>query len=78
MIWQKKDGPPPDTKGIGYTHESVLGDRKAINSSDSFCLQLRPKLGDTKIQIMIKEGHGKPWITHVDIPIRKDQIFIIQ
>ncbi|HEY4474062.1 MAG TPA: site-specific DNA-methyltransferase [Candidatus Paceibacterota bacterium] len=39
LIWQKRYGPPPDTKDIGYTHESILAYRKTEKFVRNLLLQ---------------------------------------
>ena len=38
LVWEKRYGPPPDTKGIGYTHELIL----AFRAGDQFKRSLLP------------------------------------
>ncbi len=46
LAWEKRYAPPPDTKDIGYTHESIVANRK----SESFVRNLLPLTSEQRLR----------------------------
>ena len=58
FAWEKRYGPPPDTKEIGYIHESIVTYRK----SDGFSRNLLPLTEDQKARYKNPDGDERgPW-----------------